>query len=122
MIRAVAEPKATPRGRMSEKRRQHIFTENFGVCCLCNVKIDRRGERWIVEHKIPLGLSGKDTNPNCAPAHYECAQEKTKGDMQLINKAKRANAAATVRTPERKAAEKKYDWKLRRYLKPSVQI
>lgn len=109
----------TPRRRMSAKRRNHIFSENFGICCLCERKIDRHRDRWIIEHIRALGLCGKDTNPNCGPAHFECAQVKTRTeDMPRIHKAKRQQAAHEGRKPPNgfwKPEGAVYDWTQRRY-------
>lgn len=91
----------TPRGRMSQKRRQHIFSEHctghhIAPCCLCGKPIHRHDDEWIIEHVRALGLLGKDTNTNCGPAHVACAAEKThKQDLPRIRKAKR-QALATM--------------------------
>lgn len=91
----------TPRGRMSTKRRQHIFTENskahnLAPCCLCGRLIHRHNDVWIVEHKCALGLLGSDSNPNCAPAHEDCRRVKDKDDLSRIAKAKRQEAAGVA--------------------------
>ncbi|AMS39344.1 hypothetical protein [Aminobacter aminovorans] len=72
----------TPRQRMNDKRRQHIFSENctghnVAPCCICSQPIHRHNDRWIVERKRALALLGKDVNNNCGPAHYDCARVKT---------------------------------------------
>ncbi|WP_108609381.1 hypothetical protein [Aminobacter sp. MSH1] len=131
---------------MTEKRRQHIFSENctghnVAPCCICERLIHRHNDRWIVEHKRALALLGADTNTNCGPAHYECAQVKTHTeDLPRIRKAKRQQEAATPRyvhdthtledmapprpkkrqltTPEGSS----YDWKLRRYVKADPHV
>ncbi len=122
----------TPRGRMSPKRRHHIFSENctghnVAPCCICSQPVHRHNDAWIIEHKRALGLLGRDVNANCAPAHVACASEKThKQDLPAIRKAKRQAEAGSVRaTTERcghdghtfkRPAGAKYDWKLRRYI------
>ncbi len=117
----------TPRGRMSPKRRHHIFSENctghnIAPCCICARPIHRHNDSWIVEHKRALGLLSRDVNSNCAPAHVACASEKThKRDLPAIRKAKRQAEAGRVRpeplvTSFRRPDGAKYDWKLRRYI------
>jgi hypothetical protein len=123
----------TPRRRMSQKRRQHIFTEhctahNIAPCCLCGEPIHRHDDDWQIEHIRALGLLGKDTNTNCAPAHTRCAIEKThKLDLPMIRKAKRQAAAGLAKFATPGLANKPcsrafwrhegavYDWKQGRY-------
>jgi hypothetical protein len=120
----------TPRGRMSPQRRQHIFSENctahnVAPCCLCGLPIHRQNDRWIIEHKRALALLGPDTNTNCGPAHFACAEEKThKQDLPRIRKAKGqqakcvqvANLATRSKAPGFTVpAGVAYDWKQRRY-------
>jgi hypothetical protein len=130
-------PQNTPRGRMSQKRRHHIFTENctahdIAPCCVCGEPIYRRNDRWIVEHVRPLALLGKDTNTNCAPAHYLCGIAKTAREARTIAKAKRqAKTAAQSQCAPRAFPESKrgfwkptgavYDWKLERYVIPNKE-
>lgn len=116
----------TPRGRMSPKRRHHIFSENctghnVAPCCICGQPVHRHNDAWIIEHKRALGLLGRDVNTNCGPAHAACASEKThKQDLPAIRKAKRQAEAGNVRTKPfdtsfGRPAGAKYDWMLRRY-------
>jgi hypothetical protein len=110
----------TPRKRMSQKRRQAIFTEhatahNIAPCCICGRPVHRWNDRWIVEHIRALGLLGRDVNTNCGPAHYECAQAKTHTeDLPRIAKAKR-QAVAGTRKGWWKPEGAVYDWSARRY-------
>ena len=122
----------TPRRRMSRERRHHIFTENctahnVAPCCLCGRPIHRTNDRWIIEHKRALALLGKDTNPNCGPAHYDCAMVKTHTeDLPRIRKAKRQQVAALPRQEQersrglRKPAGAVFDWKRGRYVAAPV--
>lgn len=116
----------TPRERMTEKRRQHIFSENctghnVAPCCICERPIHRHNDRWIVEHKRALGLLGRDVNTNCGPAHYSCAQVKTHAeDLPRIRKAKRQQAMheGTKEISRRfvRPAGLKFDWQRGRYV------
>lgn len=94
---------------MSAKRRHHIFSErstahHVAPCCICGKPIHRHHDRWIIEHIRALGLLGRDTNANCAPAHYDCAQVKTATqDLPMIAKAKRqAERSANTKTLPRR--------------------
>lgn len=133
---------ATPRGRMSEKRRQHIFSENciahhVALCCNCGRPIHRHNDAWMIEHKRALGLLGPDTNPNCGPSHVECGRVKTATqDIPSIAKAKRQHAAGTVRAfPKAEQVKKRkparafqvpagvvFDWRLKRYARAASDL
>src|SRR6056297_2954082 len=65
--------------RMSAKRRAAVFAAHDGLCHICEGKIGV-GEAWEVEHRIPLEISGDDSDGNLAPAHIACHRAKTKGD------------------------------------------
>lgn len=112
----------TPRKRMSPARRHHIFSENctghnIAPCCLCGEPIHRHDDRWIIEHKRALALLGPDTNPNCGPAHYACAQAKTHTeDLPRIRKAKRQQAAKKPSGMFWRPANAVFDWKRGRYV------
>ncbi len=80
----------TPRKPMSPTRRLRIWEAHKGVCIVCRLKIMR--PPWTVEHVIPLGLGGADTDDNCGPAHEDCRREKDKADVRSIAKAKRIKA------------------------------
>lgn len=81
------------RGRMTPTRRLKVFERAKGTCWVCFRRI-QIGEKWIVEHLRPLGLGGTDDDENLGVTHLTCAQEKTKGDMQAISKAKRSKIKA----------------------------
>lgn len=79
------------RRRMTPKRRAQIFVAHDGVCHICDGKIDGTREAWEIEHIIPLGISGDDSDGNLAPAHQHCHRAKTKADARDIAKARRVN-------------------------------
>ncbi len=111
---------ATPRLRMSAKRRAHIFSEHataptIAPCCVCGQPIHKQRDRWIVEHVRALGLLGPDLNTNCAPAHYACAVEKTRDDISRITKAKRQSRAGKPKS-RWKPENARFDWKRGRYV------
>lgn len=119
----------TPRQRMTEKRRQAIFTEhatahNVAPCCVCGKPVHRRQDRWIIEHVRALALLGRDVNTNCAPAHFACGQEKThEQDLPRIRKAKRQQTAGTKKPSRSFRAPDgfKFDWSRGRYARVAVE-
>jgi len=82
----------TQRKMPTPAQRLKLFEQHKGVCCICGAYI-KAGERWIVEHVIPLGLGGSNDTENLAPAHEKCAALKTKDDQKQIAKAKRQKRA-----------------------------
>jgi hypothetical protein len=126
----------TPRARTSPQRRRAIFSEhctahNVALCCLCGKPIHRHNDRWIIEHKRALALLGPDTNTNCGPAHFACAEEKTHTqDLPRIRKAKRQQEAGQVRSAIDQKSRRGftvpagaiYDWKQRRYRAASLRV
>ena len=65
---------------LTDKQRAKLFVEREGRCCLCHNKI-LGNQPWIDEHIKPLWLAGTDEDFNAwenrAPAHVDCAKEKT---------------------------------------------
>lgn len=82
----------TPRKPMSDMRRLRIWEAQKGICVICDLKIDGAREKWTIEHIVPLGLGGEDSDWNCAPAHEHCRRQKDKTDVKAIAKAKRMKA------------------------------
>lgn len=83
---------ATPRKKRSRAERIKIWEKTDGACILCRKPIDRRKEKWIGEHIIPLELKGPDTLANMGPAHIACADAKTDKDKADIARMKKRKA------------------------------
>lgn len=81
----------TPRKGFTELQRAKIFERTQGRCYLCCVKI-KVGERWDVEHIIPLAMLGTNAPENLAPAHVHCHATKTKRDAGVKAKTDRMRA------------------------------
>lgn len=81
----------TDRKRLSTRDRVKVFEAGGGICHICGGKI-AAGERWEVEHPIPLACGGADDATNWAPAHVKCHREKTNEDAGKIAKGKRVKA------------------------------
>jgi 5-methylcytosine-specific restriction protein A len=79
---------------MSQGRILRIWEASKGICCLCDQPINGTKATWYVEHIRALELGGKDTDDNCAPAHYECKPAKDADDHSRAAEAKREKAAA----------------------------
>lgn len=83
-------------------QRARLFEDHRGRCHICECKI-QVGEKWEVEHVIPLEIGGDDSDDNLAPAHVKCHKAKTKADARDIAKCRRVAAkhkgAKTARNP-----------------------
>jgi len=73
--------------------RTRIFDRDNGNCCLCGIEIDTPKQKWILEHIKPLWLGGADDESNMAPAHYDCAIEKTRKEAPVKAKSDRIRAS-----------------------------
>lgn len=83
----------TKRKPLSRLARVRIFDAHRGTCCICHFKIDAgRGQKWIIEHIIPLWLGGDDDERNMGPAHEKCARDKTAQEAPVKAKSDRVRA------------------------------
>lgn len=82
----------TSRRSLSTTARVRIFEDAGGLCHICGQKI-QAGQKWDVEHVIPLAMGGEDGGDNLKPAHKACHGEKSRDDFGRIAKAKRQRAA-----------------------------
>jgi len=109
----------TSRRSISPMRRLAIFERAGGRCHICGQKI-QVGERWDVEHPIPIALGGADDDTNMAPAHSQCHAPKTADDVASISRAKRRKAKHVgikkVSSFHRPAGFR-FDWSQGRYVK-----
>lgn len=78
----------TARRSLSSAKRLALFLAHDGRCHLCSGKI-KPGERWEVEHPIPIALGGANDETNMAPAHVKCHAGKSATDAGDIARAKR---------------------------------
>lgn len=81
----------TRRRSWTPLRRLAVFEAHGGRCHLCGCKV-QVGERWELEHRIPLALGGPDDETNVAPAHKACHARKTVVDAGNHAKAERVRA------------------------------
>lgn len=79
------------RRRLSATARMRIFEASGAQCHICAQPI-RVGDKWEIEHRIPLALGGVDDESNMRPAHRTCHATKTKADNAAWSKAKRMRA------------------------------
>ena len=89
MIRTPVLPQA--RKRLSIRQKVKLHDEHGAICIVCGNQIER-GERFIDEHRLPLGLGGSNAMSNRGPAHVKCALVKTKRDRKLIDRSYRVRA------------------------------
>ena len=77
------------RRTISPKIRLRLFQSANGHCQSCQSKI-HPGQKWELDHIIPLALGGPDTNENLQILCKICHRFKTnQGDITQIAKAKR---------------------------------
>jgi len=119
----VTDAPTTPRRAMSRMRRLRIFEAGKGICYLCDHCI-HVGEKWDVEHIVPLALGGADDVTNMAPAHKACHAPKTAADFGRIAKAKRMKARH-IGIRKRSSFPKpppgmRFNWKQRRYVREAT--
>lgn len=104
----------TKRSKFSKKQRLELFVKHEGRCYLCGMTI-RPGEDWDVEHVLPVGLGGDNSQENLRPAHAsrECHKAKTKVDVNMMRKADRIKAKhfGAARPKGSIAGSKKSGWK-----------
>lgn len=105
------------RRSLSPLQRLKLFEAAKGVCHLCEQRI-QVGEKWEVEHVIPLALGGADDESNTSPAHVACHAPKTAADLGAIAKVKRIRAkhigADKPRGFPKPPPGFKYSWKTKR--------
>jgi 5-methylcytosine-specific restriction endonuclease McrA len=77
-----------PRKPLTTKQRAQLFIEHDGICCICHNKI-LKNDPWIDEHRVPLWLDGTNDWSNRAPAHVECARQKTAREAKTRAKGRR---------------------------------
>lgn len=76
------------RKKRTGKQRLAIL-EAHGCRCYLTGQIIKPGDRWEIEHVIPLAGGGEDTDENCRPVLAKAHLEKTKKDVERIAKGKR---------------------------------
>jgi 5-methylcytosine-specific restriction protein A len=91
------------RRHISTSERVRIFSKAGGRCHICDCDI-RVGDKWEVEHVIPMAQGGADEGDNLQPAHVSCHKAKTRADAADTARAKRQEAShigarAPSRTP-----------------------
>lgn len=79
------------RRRLTDLQRLAVFEKARGRCSLCKLKI-QVGQKWEVEHRIPLAMGGADDETNMAPAHKACHSTKSKTDAGNLAKVTRIRA------------------------------
>jgi len=78
----------TRRRKLSPTQRAAIFRDVGGKCHVCTRRI-AAGERWELDHVLPLALGGKDAPDNLAPCCEWCHKSKSLADLGRIRKADR---------------------------------
>ena len=107
----------TTRRSLSTTARVRIFEDAGGLCHICGQKI-QAGQKWDVEHVIPLAMGGEDGGDNLKPAHKACHASKTAIDRRDLAKVARIRAkhigARKRSTFPKPPPNSRFDWKLGR--------
>ena len=81
----------TPDAAIPARVRLRVFEAHGGRCAITKQKI-QPGDRWDLDHIIPLGLGGEHRESNLQPVLHEAHVEKTREDRRMIVKAQRVAA------------------------------
>lgn len=81
----------TPDSKIPASVKLRIFKRENGVCHISGVKIEA-GQKWEVEHKIPLSMGGRHAEDNLFPALAIKHKDKTAAEASV-----RAKADATAK-------------------------
>src|SRR5882672_6230717 len=83
----------TDRIRLSRRQRIRIFDRDQSICLRCGIRIHAEGgERWDVDHVIPLHLGGANEEWNLTPVHKACHWQKNAEENPLRSKTDRQRA------------------------------
>ena len=76
-----------PRRPRTPKQREAILAAQAGVCGRCGLPLALKGME--LDHRLPIWISGDDSDANMVALHRRCHVEKTVFDKGDIAKAKR---------------------------------
>jgi 5-methylcytosine-specific restriction endonuclease McrA len=82
---------ATPDSAIPRRVRLRVFERHGGICYLSNRKI-QPGDKWEVDHVIPIVLGGENRENNLAPALTTEHRKKTAADVAQKSKERRVRA------------------------------
>lgn len=92
MARSVEEwVGATPDSAIPKRVRLRVFERCGGRCHISGIKI-QPGDKWEVDHVIPLVLGGANAESNLAPALSTEHRKKTAADVAQKSKDRRVRA------------------------------
>lgn len=74
--------------KVPESVQQRVF-EAYGRRCYLSGKEIRQGDKWEIEHKVPLWLGGEHRESNLAPALVDAHQRKTAAEAKVRAKINR---------------------------------
>lgn len=79
---------SSPDAKVPPKVRARVFERAKGICHISKRKI-RAGEKWELEHVVPLSMGGGHRETNLAPALADAHKEKTREEAGVRAKADR---------------------------------
>jgi len=71
--------------------RLRVFEAHKGICALTGRKI-MPGDKWDLDHRIPLVMGGRHSEDNLQPVLRQAHREKTREDVSAKAKANRIRA------------------------------
>lgn len=103
----------TKRRTLTRLMRTRIYDTAGGLCCICDLPIHAsRGDKFIIEHVVPLWLGGADDETNMAPAHQDCAVKKTTAEASVKAKGDRVRARHLgIKKPSRFPGSRDSQWR-----------
>ena len=104
---------SSPDAAIPPRVRLRIFERHGGICALTGRKI-MPGDKWALDHVLPLSMGGLHAESNLQPVLEIAHREKTKQDVAALAKARRL-AAKHAGIERRRAAPlpggKRSPWK-----------
>ena len=112
----MTEPQYTKRS-MSSARRARIIERDSHKCCMC----PNTDGPFIVDHIIPLWISGNDEDDNLWTLCVACDKTKTANDIKAIAKSKRI-LGITKTGPKKKIQSRPFDTRFKKKLNGNVVL
>lgn len=91
----------TPDSAAPKAVRARVFERHGGRCHLTG-QIIRAGDRWELDHVLPLALGGENREMNLAPALYTPHRKKAASETSAVRKADRIRLKHTGSWPASK--------------------
>ena len=111
-------PDATKRRSFTASQREAVHERARGSCECCH---DHLGDRWHIDHRIPIAQGGAHSPDNWQALCISCHKAKTKGDVKVIAKTKRIIKVETEGRKPSKLKSRGFSKKLRKRMDGAVE-